>query len=434
MRSTGFGPAAMAAAALSLFAQPPAYALDTAQLLAKVSPSVFTVATVGPQRAPLSTGSAVVIGPGQLVTACHVLAGARGVTVQRDNVSYGATLDAPDVERDICLLKVANFNAPAVALSTGAPAFGQRVFTAVAAEDGRVALNQGAVAGMRAGADGSLDRIQASVAPAANASGGGLFDDSGRLVGVLTRGATGDTLTSALPSAWIASAATRGTQAVASYTPPNSATSATSATSAASTTSATAGVATSVATSIVKTSPAVGEVWRYELLDRLTNVRREVVYRVDRVESDRVVFNQGARVEAPDGQLQRIASPIGGDFDGVSPPTGWVPANPRPGMTWKVSYNAPASGARTELEGRVGGTAPIRLPSGEYQALRITYEGTMLRSFYGAGAVGSPVAVPYKVTVWYAPELRRVVRFDASYTARYDRGNETLTLVEHRFD
>ena len=423
MRSTGFGLAASAAAAMLLFASSPALALDAAQMLAKVSPSVFTVSTVGPQRAPLSSGTAVVVGPGQLVTACHVLAGARGVTVQRDNVSYGATLDAPDVERDICLLKVANFNAPAATVAAGAPAFGQRVFTAVAGDDGRVSLNQGAVAGMRAGADGGLDRIQASIAPAANTSGAGLFDDSGRLVGVVTRGAAGDTLTSALPAAWISAAASRGTRAVAGYTPTATATAAPA-----------AGGPAAPSTPTAKTSPSVGEVWRYELVDRLTNVRREVIYRVDRIENDRVIFNQGARVESLDGQLQKLVSPIGGEFDGVSPPAGWVPPNAKPGMTWRFTYNAPGSGARTEIEGRVNGTVPMRLAGVEYQTLRITYEGTMLRSFYGAGAVGSPVSVPYKATVWYAPELKRVVRFDASYTARYDRGNESLTLVEHRFD
>lgn len=44
-------------------------------------------------------------------------------------------------------------------------------------------------------------------------------------------------------------------------------------------------------------SPRVGEIWRYELVDKMTRTRRDVVYRVDRVEGDRVTFNQGARVE-----------------------------------------------------------------------------------------------------------------------------------------
>lgn len=400
----------------------PAFALDTAQMLAKVSPSVYTVATYGPQRAPLSTGSAVVIGPGQLVTTCHVLAGARSVTIQRDNVSYGATLEAPDVERDICLLKVANFNAPAAAVAASAPAFAQRVFTAVATEDGRVSMNQGAVAGMRAGADGGLDRIQASIAPVAQIEGGGMFDDNGRLIGVLTRAAAGDTLTSALPAAWIASASARSTRALASYTPgPAPA-------------AATAAAPSAAQAAAPNESPRVGETWRYELTDRLTGVKRDVVYRIDRIDGDKVTFNQGARVESRDGRLQKLNTSVGGEFDVLSPPGGWVPENVKPGMAWKYSYKAPGSGAATELEGRVTGQSPIRLPMGEFQALRISYEGMQLRSFYAANATGSLVTVPYKIVVWYVPDLQRVVKFDATFIHKYDRLDESMTLVEHRFD
>lgn len=422
MRNNALGTAA-AVLAVSSLTPAPAFALDPIQLQAKVSPSVYAVTTLGPQRAPLSGGSAVVIGPGQLVTACHVLAGAHAVMVQRDNVSYGATLDAPDTERDICLLKVANFNAPAVAIAAGAPAFGQHVVTAVATEGGRVTVGQGAVAGLRAGPDGTLDRIQVSSAPGTRVSGGGMFDDSGRLIGVLTRSADGETLTNAMPAAWITSAPARATRALAGYTPTHAA---------AATRPATASSAAPPAAS--GESPRVGESWHYALTDKLTGVKREITYRVDRLDGDQVIFNQGSRVESRDGRLEKLTAPIGGEFDNVSPPGGWVPADVKPGMQWKYSYKAPGSGARTDLEGRVTGQSPIRLPFGEFQALRITYEGTMLRSFYGAGAVGSLVSVPYKIVVWYAPDLKRVVRFDASFTSSFERLNENLMLVDHRFD
>lgn len=432
MRTTPSGKTARLLTPFALFtlAPVPALALDAAQMLAKVTPSVFVVSAFNAQRAPLAAGSAVVTGPGQLVTACHVLAGARTVTIQRDNVSYGATLEAPDVERDICLLKVANFNAPAVAIAAGAPAFGQRVFTAIATDEGRVAMSQGAVAGLRAGPDGSLDRIQASVAPAAGMSGGGLFDDSGRLVGVLTRAAQGDAMTSALPSAWIATAHGRSASALANYKPAPVAIAAATASPV-----ATAG-ATPGATpgSAAGESPRVGETWRYELTDRLTKLKREVVYRVDRIDGDKVIFNQGARVETRDGRLQKLTSPIGGEFDGVSPPNGWVPADLRVGMSWKYSYKAPTGDARTELAGRVTSESAFRLGNDEVRAFRISYDGTVQRSFYGAGANGNLVSVPYRISVWYAPELKRVVRFDATYAHRYDRVDESLVLVEHRFD
>ena len=185
---------------------------------------------------------------------------------------------------------------------------------------------------------------------------------------------------------------------------------------------------------LLSTAIAGETVLRYELTDRLTKLKREVVYRVDRIDGDKVIFNQGARVETRDGRLQKLTSPIGGEFDGVSPPNGWVPADLRVGMSWKYSYKAPTGDARTELAGRVTSESAFRLGNDEVRAFRISYDGTVQRSFYGAGANGNLVSVPYRISVWYAPELKRVVRFDATYAHRYDRVDESLVLVEHRFD
>jgi S1-C subfamily serine protease len=84
------------------------------QLFERLAPSVWTVETFDARNQPLAIGSGVGVGPGSLVTNCHVLAKASRVAVARENVSYGATLEHPDPERDLCMLKVRNFTAPAV--------------------------------------------------------------------------------------------------------------------------------------------------------------------------------------------------------------------------------------------------------------------------------------------------------------------------------
>ncbi|WP_420994736.1 S1 family peptidase [Cupriavidus sp. 30B13] len=422
-------PAVLALAAAS------AHALDSAQLLARITPSVYGVRTMGQNNAPLSSGSAVVVGAGQLVTACHVLAGARGIAVRRDNVSYDATLEAPDVERDLCLLRVANFSAPAVAVSTAAaPSFGQKIVAAASPEAAGVALQEGSVAGLRAGADGKLDRIEITVQMPPAASGGGVFDDSGRLVGVLAgRADAGDKLLKAVPAGWIAAARERGAAAMASYKPSPLAP-ATAAAPAAAATAATAATDEAGGVAAGKQSPAVGEVWRYELLDKLTRKRREVVYRVDKVEAERVTFNQGARIETRDGRLERLVTPSGGEFDAASPPRGWVPDNLKPGQRWKYSYKQPGSDLSTELSGEATGESTITVPAGSFRVLRINYKGYVMRPFYGFSTAGAQSSVLYTAVAWYAPELRRVVRFDATYATRWERMDESLMLVEHRFD
>src|SRR5687767_3623175 len=93
-----------------------AQALSPEQLFEKVSPSVFVVHTYDKQNKRLATGSGVVVGPGQIVTNCHVLAKSASVRVSRGNASYGATLEFPDPERDLCQLRVRDLTAPAVML------------------------------------------------------------------------------------------------------------------------------------------------------------------------------------------------------------------------------------------------------------------------------------------------------------------------------
>ena len=44
----------------------------------------------------------------------------------------------------------------------------------------------------------------------------------------------------------------------------------------------------------------------YDLLDKLARKRREVVYRVEAIDAERVIFNQGARIENRAGGLERV--------------------------------------------------------------------------------------------------------------------------------
>lgn len=86
-------------------ASAPALALEPDALFAKVAPSVWTVVASDAQGRNQSQGSAVVIGPGRLVTNCHVLARMTRFQVAKDNVSYGGKLEFPDPENDLCQIR-----------------------------------------------------------------------------------------------------------------------------------------------------------------------------------------------------------------------------------------------------------------------------------------------------------------------------------------
>ena len=133
----------------------------------------------------LSIGSAVVVAPEQVVTNCHVTRDARAIHVVRGGVRTEVTAQAADVDRDLCLLEVPGLQAPAVRLgSTGALAIGQRV--AALGYTGGIGIQNsaGRVVELHRFDGGHV--IQASNRFNSGASGGGLFDADGALVGILT--------------------------------------------------------------------------------------------------------------------------------------------------------------------------------------------------------------------------------------------------------
>ncbi|MDQ0074785.1 hypothetical protein J2W34_006611 [Variovorax boronicumulans] len=201
-------------------------------LFARVSPSVWVVQASDAQGKTLATGSAVATGPGTAVTSCQLLAKASSVALKRDNVSYGATLEFPDVERDLCQLRIANFTpptpaiAPATALQVGMPLY------IVGAPRGKeLTLGIGMLAGMRRSGAGELEALQLASPPEAGLGGAGLFDAQGRLMGLL---GTTPMANLAMPSAWIAELPARGRVAVERLAalPPTAATGGTATTSA----------------------------------------------------------------------------------------------------------------------------------------------------------------------------------------------------------
>ena len=198
-------PAAGLLLALSLAG--PAHALSADEVYARVSPSVWKVVTYDIDGLPLGQGSAVVVDAGTLVTNCHVLKQARRVAVRREGASHDARLALWDPQRDVCQLRVDGLSAPPVALgATAAVQVGHSVYAIGNPKGLDLTLSAGLVSSLRRNPAGQLVLIQTSAAISGGSSGGGLFDDSGRLIGLTTIGSVGaDTqnLNFAVPAEWI---------------------------------------------------------------------------------------------------------------------------------------------------------------------------------------------------------------------------------------
>lgn len=137
------------------------------------------------ERGGFAMGSGVAVGPERVITNCHVTRDAREIQVVRGGVRWTATAQAADVDRDLCLLEVPGLQAPPVRLGyTGALAIGQHV--AALGYTGGVGIQNspGAVIELHRFDGGHV--IQSSNWFSSGASGGGLFDLDGSLVGILT--------------------------------------------------------------------------------------------------------------------------------------------------------------------------------------------------------------------------------------------------------
>lgn len=208
-----------AAAALSALS---AAALEPADVFAKVAPSIWEVRVIGADGQPTAQGSAVVIGDGLAITNCHVLRGGKQIAIRRGNVAFGARLLYPDVERDLCELRVAEFHYPAVAIAPGTSLVtGQKVYAVGSPLGLELTISEGLISSLRNDADGRLRRIQTSAAISHGSSGGGLFDVNGRLVGITAScidAKDGQNLNFAIPADWIAEVPDRGQKALAART------------------------------------------------------------------------------------------------------------------------------------------------------------------------------------------------------------------------
>lgn len=181
-------------------------ALSPSEIYKLVAPSVWLVTTYDAQGKTLSTGSAVVIAPETLITNCHVLKAAVSYSVRQGNTSHRATLQHGDSERDLCQMQVPQMKSPPAAVQAELPVIGQRVYALGAPRGLEATLTDGLVSAIRRNPAGQVDFIQTSAPLSPGSSGGGLFDDQGRLVGITTSGVDGaaQNLNFARPSGMIA--------------------------------------------------------------------------------------------------------------------------------------------------------------------------------------------------------------------------------------
>jgi S1-C subfamily serine protease len=189
-------------AALLALASLSAAADEVGDVFFQVRPSMVQLVGAGADSR-YALGSGVSLPDGSIVTNCHVTYRAKRVEPFFGSTGAKAESQRVDVTHDLCILRIPGLNLrPVEVASSRSLHVGDKVY-AVGFNGGRsLSYDSGEVAELYEYDGGMVIRTTAAFSQ--GASGGGLFDQQGRLVGILTFfRVAGETAYFAVPVEWL---------------------------------------------------------------------------------------------------------------------------------------------------------------------------------------------------------------------------------------
>ena len=132
----------------------------------------------------LKFGSAVLVAPARLLTACHVVRDAETIQVHRGAARLTAKAGFADIEHDLCVLSAPDLLAAVMAevAPPGELKVGYQVLAVGYPKGGKLAVSKGRLKALHR--YGAVRVLQVSAPFDSGQSGGALFDSTGRLVGI----------------------------------------------------------------------------------------------------------------------------------------------------------------------------------------------------------------------------------------------------------
>ncbi len=182
-----------------------AQALSPQEIFAQVRDSVVTVLAYNERNDLVALGSGVLLSTGRVITNHHVVSDAPALVVKRGHEVLTARLGRFDARRDLAELSVEGLRGREILLCPLEDVqVGERVYAIGTPEGWELTISEGLVSSTTRDL-GSGVQIQTSAPISHGSSGGGLFDESGRLVGITTSSLKkGQNLNFAVPAAAIA--------------------------------------------------------------------------------------------------------------------------------------------------------------------------------------------------------------------------------------
>lgn len=161
--------------------------LSAQEVYKRATLSVVVVHAYSSERSGVSQGSGVVLAADVIATNCHVIQGAQKASIFYRGLRYEVVSAGGDAKWDYCVLRSRNLPALPVAMgSISQVSPGQRVYTIGSPRGLELTIAEGIVSGLRPRDGVPFPFIQTSAAISPGSSGGGLFDEYGRVIGITT--------------------------------------------------------------------------------------------------------------------------------------------------------------------------------------------------------------------------------------------------------
>jgi serine protease Do len=162
-------------------------------------------------------GSGVAIGHDRVATNCHVTRHAKAIAVAKGALRFKAVAQKTDSAHDLCVLEIPGLSVPGARIgSADRLHIGQTVFFYGFPRAMGMAYSEGRVEALHP-FEGSVI-VETSADFTSGASGGGLFNDAGELVGLATFLPVGHSMhTYAIPIDWLTKLAATSARAIAPF-------------------------------------------------------------------------------------------------------------------------------------------------------------------------------------------------------------------------
>ena len=408
-----------------------AFALEAKEIFKLAEPSVVVVLAADAKGEKNNFGSGVLIAALDIVTSCKAVEGAADIVVTQGSALRKARLQFEDKERDLCQLHIEDAlpeGRPAtVAASSNNVDSGQDLFAISAPRGMERTINRTMVSGLRATPGASARLIQIDAQLSGPSSGGGVFDQNAKLVGIITaQYVQSDGATFAVPVDWIAEMAKRRPDRLLAAAAPV----------------APAAIATAQlaqAEALPAWMPGVGDRWKYRMTygkQGVGTVNVEISDVHAKTATERITYDRSKgfvkerRVEVGfnPSRFQSLASLPGGYQLMDLAPYADADTDFRAGQSWKdvPGQFAPQGGSNTKTANSkvtVLAKETVRVPAGEFKAWKVE---SISESIY---AINQFFVV--KCTYWYAPEIKRTVKMYLHFRAETDAytSSQTYELI-----